>query len=586
MKKLLLGTALILTSFIVWFVVQGFVIPDEQPTATQQPTEQIVRNPALEISGIVVPHHDIVRERRAQFFKELHDRFFSSNNPETIILISPNHFEQGRANIQITHKVWRTDQGAINPARTVISSLINEGVASEETDSFTREHGIALILGNIKRTFPAATLVPVIVKRQTTLKEIERLSTALNSACRSCIVVASVDFSHYQPALLGNLHDQLSLRALQNRDVATLYNHVEADSPASLALLARWATLHNTNQFKTFDHTNSGAITNRPDEEATTHLFGWYEQGAPTIPEESVTFAVAGDMMFGRAVGYHYEKKGFTKLFDTFGDRVFWGVDAAIANLEGPISAQRVIYDKELRSLSFLFPKTSIDALTFLHLDGVSVANNHTLNHGSKGLKETRDLLKENDITSIGDPARVTDASVTYFDGEGLRLAVIGVNVLSGSDGTTTLIKKIKRDPLNRVLIFPHWGSEYALQHSPAQEALAQQWIDAGADAIIGAHPHVVQDIGAYKGKPIVYSLGNFIFDQTFSKETQTGLIVAGSFDDEGLSLYLFPHHSSHYQPALLRDEEKKKIIDRITKDVNSYLKSSDAGTFLFFPKQ
>lgn len=583
MKKIYFIGGLAGLGLVVWFLAQNS-LAQNQPQPTETLNEQVVESTTSPISGMVVPHHDIVGKRRLEFFTTVQKKFFSGHVPETIILISPNHYEQGLANIQTTGRLWHTNHGTLNPEQTLIALLVDNDVASQETKSFTREHGITLTLGNIKQTFPSSTLVPIIVKQKTTLKEIDRLSETLNAACPSCLVIASVDFSHYQPALLANLHDTLSIRALEKRDEALLLERAEVDSPATLAFLARWATLHTTNQFHVFDHTNSGTITRHLDEETTTHVFGWYEHGTATPPEQSVTFAIAGDMMFGRAVGYHYEKKGLTHLFDNLGDRVFWGVDAALANLEGPMSTQKVTYDKKLMSLSFLFPESTVDALSFLHLDGVSLANNHTQNHGAAGLHETRDMLTQNNIAPIGDPSHVTNSSVTYFNGEGLRLAVVGVHALVDSSKTTKLITSLRKDAHNRILIFPHWGTEYALTHSNQQEALAKQWIDAGADAIIGAHPHVVQDIGVYKGKPIVYSLGNFIFDQSFSKETQQGLIVGGSFDDNGLSLYLFPHQSSHYQPSLLRGGKKQIIIDRITKNITPYLKKSDAGSFLFFP--
>ncbi len=585
-KKILLVLGMSALFFLLWFTAYRLLAENQQPAHSEERGEKIQEQPTSIISGMVVPHHDIVRQRRTEFFTEIHKKFFAEENPKTVILISPNHFEQGRANIQTTNRVWHTDRGDISPAQSVINILVQNGIAIQEPESFIREHGITLILGNIRQTFPGATLVPIIVKRETTPAEIELLATTLNTVCASCLVIASVDFSHYQPAALANLHDQLSLRALQNRDRTLLFKHAEVDSPAALAFLAQWATLRNTYQFNTFDHTNSGVITGQPDTETTTHIFGWYQEGTATAPNKSVTFAVAGDMMFGRAIGHSYEKKGFTHLFDTIGNRVLWGVDAAFANLEGPTTAQKVAYDPKLMSLSFLFPKTSIDALSFLHLDGVSLANNHTLNNGSAGLRETRDLLQKSGISPIGDPSHVTDTSVTFFTGEGLRLAVVGVHALVDSSGTAPLIRKLKKDPGNRILIFPHWGTEYALTHSKTQEALAKQWIDAGADLIIGAHPHVIQDIGVYKGAPIVYSLGNFIFDQSFSQETQQGLIVTGSFTGDGLSLYLFPHRSTRYQPTLLRGEEKQTIIDRITKNIKPYLKQSDAGSFLFFPNR
>ncbi|MBI4250123.1 AmmeMemoRadiSam system protein B [Candidatus Uhrbacteria bacterium] len=538
------------------------------------------------VSGIVVPHHDIVRERRATLFETIRDRFFGDTTPNAIILIAPNHFNAGSGLIQTVDREWNTSYGTIMPASAVIRSLIDAGIASSEPVSFEREHGILLVLKDIKKNFPSSPIVPLIVKDNTKGDTIKQLASSLNDSCASCLVVASVDFSHYQPAALADLHDRLSIRALQNRDIASLSSKAEVDSGHSLAFLAQWANLHDTQRFSLFDHTNSGTIVSDPDQESTSHVFGWYESGEAVVVEQSVTFAFAGDMMYGRAVGYHYEKKGFKKLFEQFGNRVFWGVDAAIANLEGPISDGKVAYDPALRSLSFNFPKQSRDALAYLRLSGVSLANNHTLNQGTKGLDTTRKLLKKKQIVPIGDPSRVVKNDVAYFEGDGLRLAVVGVHAFADMSGTESVIRSLKKDPHTRVIVFPHWGVEYELKHSQQQEQLARAWIDAGADAVIGAHPHVIQDVGVYKGKPIVYSLGNFIFDQNFSTNTQQGLIVAGEFTAKGLSLVLLPHESVRYQPRILTGKAKKTILKRITQGLEKYRVSPETAALLFFPSE
>lgn len=546
----------------------------------------IPASPKTQVSGIVVPHHDIVRDRRAALFEAIRERFFHEQQPQTIILISPNHFNAGSAAIQTVDREWRTVHGSIQSASPLINALTEAGIASQEPSSFEREHGILLILKDIKKNFPSASLIPIIVKETAPRDKIQQLASLLGYSCESCLVIASVDFSHYQPAALADLHDRLTIRALQNRDVPMLLKKAEVDSPQSLAFLVHWARLHRTDRFSLFDHTNSGTIVGDPDQESTSHVFGWFETGEAVVPERSVTFAFAGDMMFGRAVGFHYEKKGFRKLFDTFGNRVFWGVDAAIANLEGPISDNKVVYDPALRSLSFNFPKNVRDALAYLRLAGVSLANNHTLNQGRKGLGVTRMLLKKKNIVSIGDPSHVREKNVGYFQGNGFRLAVVGVHAFADMASTEKVIRSLKKDVRTRVIVFPHWGTEYALKHSSQQEKLAHSWIDAGADAIIGAHPHVIQDIGIYKRKPIVYSLGNFIFDQNFSAETQQGLIVAGEFTDSGVSLVLLPHKSLRYQPSILRGKAKQKIIKRITKGIEKYRIEQQGPELLFFPSQ
>lgn len=549
-------------------------------------TDQATQDKKIpKISGIVVPHHNIVQERRVAMFSEIKDRL-SDNPPSSIILISPNHYDRGRGLIQTTEREWRTADGMLAPNKSAINALVETNIVTREPDSFAGEHGITLILGDIKQTFPDATLVPLIIKESTGASTIQNLKKILNAQCNHCLVIASVDFSHYQPSALADLHDRLTLRGLQMRNSALLMQKAETDAPPVLGFLTQWAGEHETPRFVLFDHTNSGVMLNNPDSESTSHIFGWYEEGIPEKPAQGVTFAFAGDMMFGRAVLAVYEKKKLTSLFDHFGNRVFWGVDAAIANLEGPISATRVVHDATPNNLSFLFSPKTIDALTFLKLAGVSLANNHTLNNGGAGLKTTRSLLESADIVPIGDPQKASQDTVGVFEGEGIRLFVVGVHAFAGTDRVPALIQELKRESTDRVIIFPHWGLEYQTKHSSAQEKLARTWIDAGADAIIGAHPHVIQDIGAYRGKPIVYSLGNFIFDQTFSKKTQTGLIVAGEFTPQGLSLILLPHESKHYQPRLLAGAEKNIILNRITAPVKEFVTKTDTGTLLFFPNK
>jgi poly-gamma-glutamate synthesis protein (capsule biosynthesis protein) len=112
-------------------------------------------------------------------------------------------------------------------------------------------------------------------------------------------------------------------------------------------------------------------------------------------------------------------------------------------------------------------------------------------------------------------------------------------------------------------IAFVHWGTEYEPLHSAFQEDLAKILIDAGAEVVIGHHPHVVQDIALYKGKPIFYSLGNFIFDQYFSEAVQDGLMV--DFTPEGGAYHftLLPVTSrySRSQPMLMLGDERKAFL-------------------------
>lgn len=535
----------------------------------------------LDISGITIPHHDLVKPQREAFLAKVAK---SMAQPKTIILISPNHYEVGIGSIQTSRQTWHVNEGDIKPNTDVIDAL--KGNATEEPGSFINEHGIKLVLGDLKHYFPKATIVPIIMKRNVTMVQINTLNKVLYDKCADCLMVDSVDFSHYQPALLANLHDDLALRALQNIDGASLLKNSEVDSPAALALLAKWADLHHTEEFHLDNHTNSGILSNSPDEESTSHVFGWYQTGKVVTPSDSVSFIIGGDMMFGRSIAHTFLANGLQTSLDQLGERVFWGTDAGIVNLEGPVSDQPVLDDTRPNNLTFNFPPETIQALKFIKINAASQANNHSGNAGQLGLATTRSLLKAADIQPIGGPNDGDVNLTASFTGQRLKLYVIGVLELTSQPDLTGLIQTLKKDPNNRVMIFPHWGAEYLQGHTDLQTQQAHAWIDAGADVVIGSHPHVIEDAELYKGHPIIYSLGNLLFDQTFSSATQQGLLIAGKFEDDGLCLFGLPTQSKNYKPALMTGSGKTAILDQLYKPFKNNTQTTSAGSILYFPTQ
>jgi poly-gamma-glutamate synthesis protein (capsule biosynthesis protein) len=123
------------------------------------------------------------------------------------------------------------------------------------------------------------------------------------------------------------------------------------------------------------------------------------------------------------------------------------------------------------------------------------------------------------------------------------------------------------------IIVNIHWGDEYQKSSSSFQQNLAHKIIDAGADLIIGHHPHVVQDIGFYKGKLIFYSLGNFIFDQYFSKDTQQGLAVELEFFSDKAIYRLLPIQSHLSQPFLMEEEIKSAFLKDLAQKSSHELK-------------
>jgi poly-gamma-glutamate synthesis protein (capsule biosynthesis protein) len=535
------------------------------------------------ISAMVVPHHNLVKEQRQNFFRSSRSH---TGTPSAIILVSPNHYNAGHAAVQTTSEDWDISAGTLHAEQSVTNALVSEGVATDEPQSFTDEHGIKVILPDIAENFAGIPLIPLIIKRDVTADHIEKLVATLSRTCENCLLIASIDFSHYQPALLANLHDSVSERGLATLDTDTLFKKAEVDSPGALLLLARWVVLHHTEHFVEALHTNSGELLKDPDIESTTHIFGWYEAGEKTVVPSSVSFSIGGDMMFGRMVAHTYLQKGLSEVFSELGERTFWGTDAGIANLEGPVSATPVPDDITPNNLVFHFPPETIGALRFARFAGVSQANNHSANAGKSGLDTTYQLLDAAGIQAIGGPGDSGIEKIGTFKGNGLTLYVIGVHTLESIPDLSPLIKKLKADPTARVIVFPHWGIEYKAVHSTSQGTQAHSWVDAGADLVIGAHPHVIEDAEVYKGVPIFYSLGNLVFDQTFSTETQQGLIISGEFTSKGLTLFALPTGVKTYKPTLLRGETKQQILTKLYAPLVSYEQQTSAGTLLSFPTQ
>lgn len=229
---------------------------------------------STEILGVVVPHHNLVSEQRAAVFRSLK---VVRPDVRTVILVSPNHYASGQGNVQTTRQVWHLSNGVIMPDESVIATLVERDVLVEDAGSFANEHGIRNILSDLERTYPNAAIVPLIFKTKTSSGEIEALNDALNESCRNCLLVASVDFSHYQTANIADQHDAVSIAALKTFDWQTLEVQAEVDSPAALSLLAQWSKRHGATQFTELAHTNSGRLLGTPDAETTSHVFGWYE---------------------------------------------------------------------------------------------------------------------------------------------------------------------------------------------------------------------------------------------------------------------------------------------------------------------
>ena len=245
---------------------------------------------------------------------------------------------------------------------------------------------------------------------------------------------------------------------------------------------------------------------------------------------EPVKILFVGDMMFDRHIREAVEKYGsgdYNYILGPLKDKLSES-DLVVGNLEGPITDHEStsVNTKigESKNFVFTFDPAVAKVLFDNNIKLVNLGNNHILNQGAKGIEQTKKYLDEAGVGYFGSDG----SSALVKDIGGVKIGFVGYNYsVSGSEETAIENIKSAKGQSDIVVVCPHWGTEYKTG-DPGETVrnLAHRFVDAGADAIIGTHPHVVQSSEEYKGKKIYYSLGNFVFDQYFQKETMEGLGV------------------------------------------------------------
>lgn len=516
------------------------------------------------VSAGVVPHHLLAKEIIEKFFSYLS----SKGKPEIIVLLGPDHFDGGDIHqstfitLDPETKEWRGMKidGALIKN---LSSKINF-VFSNSTLNF--DHGITNLIPFLKKYFPESKIVPFIVPFNISKEKTEEFVISLNNLTpQNTILIASTDFSHYLPVLAAKFHDRKSIRTLINFERENFEN-LEVESWQGLYIARMFAKLRKKEFPKIIAWANSNDFVKNFNTEKTTSYFSLvFEKGREKIKEsKGKTVLFVGDIMLDRGVEYLIQKNNLFYPFEKI-NQFLKGVDILVGNLEGTIVENPPNFGAH--SLRFAFSSEVVRALSFANFNLFSLANNHTLDMGKIGLEKTKEFLTKAKIDFVGHPIEC-DKDFKFEKDEIIILAFNKTFPFNCSDEKILeLIKEIKDlNPQKFLIIFFHWGEEYQLKSSLSQRNLAHRAIDAGADLIIGSHPHVVQEIEEYKGRLIFYSLGNFVFDQYFSKETQEGLALGIEVFPEKVIYYLFPIQSHLSQPFLMEEEKAKEFLEKLAK--------------------
>ncbi len=349
------------------------------------------------------------------------------------------------------------------------------------------------------------------------------------------------------------------------------------------------AGLYTVNEIR---ENNSRVVTTvnaLPSEPAGTIVPASTPSPTPEVTEPPRLKLVAvGDIMLGRSVGKRLEKTqdGYDTAFSNVSGLLKQG-DVVFANIEAPITESMHSLSKDKKIILKNSP-ACINALKSAGFNLFSLANNHMLDYYDTGLFDTMKILDQNGFKHSGGGKNLEEArKPAIIEKNGIRLGLLSYTDMAqyvyagnpaisyaadtGKAGVAPRVYEsiqedieALREQVDLVAISLHWGVEESFVITPEQTEFAHKLLDEGADMILGHHPHQFQGIEIYKGKPVIYSMGNFIFDQNDPENMET-FIVEMTFEEAKLkSLEAVPVRIMDKCRAVIQTEtEAAEMLER-----------------------
>lgn len=316
-----------------------------------------------------------------------------------------------------------------------------------------------------------------------------------------------------------------------------------------------------------------------PSLESKSHITPYASNDSTLIDATMV-----GDMMFGRYVEEITKRYGHDYLFRHV-EPFFLQSDYVTGNFEHPIVLDE--YEKVEKFIHLKTEPATVEAIEKMNFTNVTLANNHTMDFGLQGLEDTIQTFENTTVDFVGAGRNLQDAKsrISYENVNGLTIATLGFSdayvkgfrALNHRGGILTadphlympLVHEAKRYA-DLVIVHMHWGQEYDSQAHPRQVDMAKAIADAGADIIIGHHPHVLMSVDIYNDTFIMYSLGNFIFDQGWTR-TRDSALAQYQLDKDGTGkLILNPMRIREGQPKPVTSAyHEARIFRQLTKETS-----------------
>lgn len=320
---------------------------------------------------------------------------------------------------------------------------------------------------------------------------------------------------------------------------------------------------------------------------------------------EDAVITMTGDVMLSRYVTKDYMKKGNEYYFEHVDD-VFSTSDLVLTNFESAVVNDLTQdYRVDPRSqINLAVDKEAIEKINESKINLLSLANNHIGDYGYKGLLETLEITKELDVSTVGLYENAKQDRLYYYEEiDGNKIAIVSASdVLNVKEYKPTLkdnhagfisswtqedllmdVIQEAKEEADVVIAYIHWGNEYISKISERQIDLSKRIVDAGADMIVGHHPHVLQEISQYKGVPIINSLGNFVFDQVQGDTSLSSLLSVHIEEGTIQKLYIRPLVIENSRPTKAKNKlQRNRIKTRLLKNISDdYVTEDEYGDYI-----
>lgn len=290
----------------------------------------------------------------------------------------------------------------------------------------------------------------------------------------------------------------------------------------------------------------------------------------------SITISAAGDCTLGidptihHTFDHYYNQHGSAYFLKKV-KKIFEKDDITIVNFEGTLTTSS---NRSPKTYAFKGPASYAKILKKGSVETVNLANNHSMDYGKSAFTDTTKTLKKNNISYC------YNSTIAYKKINGVKIAFLGFSQINGATNAQVkeTIKKAKKKRAQIIIVNFHWGIEKDYHPNNTQKSLGHTAIDNGASLVLGHHPHVLQGIEKYKGRYIVYSLGNFCFGGNVNPQDKDTMIFQQTFyvkkgkllkknDVKVIPCSLSGSSSCNdYQPRILSGSDKKRVLNKINR--------------------